>query len=66
MPESKPKDTDYAMAYFETRPEMYINEESERCYIYRIFENFMDNFGLVTTESIWHRTLMKHETIITR
>lgn len=65
MPESKPKDTYYAMAYFNTRPEMYINEESERCYIYRTFDNFMENFGLVTTEDIWHHTPMKHETIIT-
>jgi hypothetical protein len=53
MPGKTPADMDYVKAYFDIRTGEYDGRVSKRCYLFRTYQNFMELFGLVTTEEKW-------------
>ena len=59
MPGELPTDMDYAKGYFDLRPDTYMGKESINCYIFRTYQNFMEMFGLVTTEEKWDKEEMR-------
>jgi hypothetical protein len=61
-PGETPIDRDYVNAYFDTRPEAYEDRESVQTYLFRTFQNFMELFGMVTTD--WRFDREKHESFL--
>ena len=61
-PGETPTDRDYVNAYFDTRPEVYEDRESVQTYLFRTFQNFMELFGMVTTD--WRFDREKHESFL--
>ena len=55
MPGESPSDMDYAKGYFDMRPDFYEGMRSIDCYLFRTYQNFMELFGLVTTDQKWNR-----------
>jgi len=55
MPGESPSDMDYAKGYFDIRPDVYEGMRSIDCYLFRTYQNFMELFGLVTTDQKWNR-----------
>jgi len=41
--------------YFDIRPDVYEDMRSIDCYLFRTYQNFMELFGLVTTDQKWNR-----------
>ena len=55
MPGLTPTDMDYAKGFFDIRPEAYEDNSSIHGYLFRAYQNFMELFGLVTTDDHWDR-----------
>ncbi|MDD2247885.1 MAG: plasmid pRiA4b ORF-3 family protein, partial [Proteiniphilum sp.] len=55
MPGESPSEMDYAKGYFDIRPYIYEGMRSIDCYLFRTYQNFMELFGLVTTDEKWNR-----------
>jgi hypothetical protein len=53
MPGKLPTDMDYVKAYFDIRTGEFDGRDSMHCYLFRTYQNFMELFGLVTTEKKW-------------
>lgn len=55
MPGESLSEMDYAKCYFDMRPDTYLDKRSIDCYLFRTYQNFMEMFGLVTTDQKWIR-----------
>lgn len=61
-----PMKGDYcADTYFSVFPGMYLDSDSERCYIFRTFSVFMVGFGLATTKNVVDHKTFHTTTFIT-
>ena len=55
LPGLTPTAMDYAKGFFDIRPEAYEDNNSFNGYLFRAYQNFMELFGLVTTDDHWDR-----------